>query len=461
MNLSKRFNSINIFIYLYIIIFVFLLLYTFFRAEIIYESKQFKYYYKYYLIFIFGIIFWCSILFVKPKKKFLVIIFSSGLIFILYFYEVIRYYAPSIINSNYYKFLQNKISKPVINNLNKSDKFDMIQKIKAETGEEVVPSIFPIALIKYRFIFDNNIFPLAGVSNIKTVFCKEGPEYSIYKSDRYGFNNPDFVWNNKEIQWLLLGDSFVQGACVNQDQNFSSQFRFLTNQNSINLGMAANGPLIELATLKEYSSNKKLDKVLWFYFERNDLQDLKIEKTNKILMKYLDKNFSQNLLQKQNEINRVLNEFIKSAEKNFLEKKLVKKNKENFLSIKKILRLQIVRDKMALDRGLDFRIDPTFGRTLKIANRFVEKNGGKLYFVYLPDKERYEGNYLKDDNYLKRSEIIKLVESLDIPMIDIHKNFFMKQPDPLEFFAYRIYGHYSAKGYSEISKKIINTINGN
>ena len=46
-------------------------------------------------------------------------------------------------------------------------------------------------------------------------------------------------------------------------------------------------------------------------------------------------------------------------------------------------------------------------------------------------------------------------------MIDIHKNFFMKQPDPLEFFAYRIYGHYSAKGYSEISKKIINTIHGN
>lgn len=457
MNLLKKLNFINILTYLYILFFSFLLLYTFFRAEIIHEGKQFGYYYKYYVIFILALIFWFFMLFVNQKKKLLVIIFSSGLISLLYFYEVVRYYYPIIINSNYYKSLQNKISEPVTKNLNK---LDIILKLKEETGEQVVPSVFPIALINYSLIFNKNIFPLAGISNTKTVFCKEGPEYSIYKSDRYGFNNPDIVWDNDQIQWLLLGDSFVQGACVNQDQNFASQFRSLTNQNSINLGMAANGPLIELATLKEYSLDKKLDKVLWFYFERNDLQDLKIEKTNKILMKYLDKSFSQNLLQKQIEINIILNEFIQLAKKNFLEKKFIK-NTENFLSIKKILRLQIVRDKMALDRGFDFGVDPTFKRILKIANQFVSNNGGKMYFIYLPDKERYIGENSKDNNYLKRSEVLKLVESLNVPIIDIHNDFFMKHPDPLDLFAHRIYGHYSPEGYHEIAKSIINIINKN
>ena len=34
----------------------------------------------------------------------------------------------------------------------------------------------------------------------------------------------------------------------------------------------------------------------------------------------------------------------------------------------------------------------------------------------------------------------------------------MKQTDPISFYAHRIYGHYSPKGYSEISKVIIKKI---
>ena len=48
--------------------------------------------------------------------------------------------------------------------------------------------------------------------------------------------------------------------------------------------MAGNGPLIELATLKEYLPNK-VNKVLWLYYEGNDLKDLKNEMNNKILRK--------------------------------------------------------------------------------------------------------------------------------------------------------------------------------
>ena len=113
---------------------------------------------------------------------------------------------------------------------------------------------------------------------------------------------------------------------------------------------------------------------------------------------------------------------------------------------------------MALDRGLDFGIDPLFEKIMIDAKDFVNSWDGKLYFVYLPDKERYINKRVKDDNYLKRSQIIELIDNLNIPLIDIHKEFFMNQTDPISFFAHRIYGHYSPDGYHKISKIIVKKI---
>ena len=386
----------------------------------------------------------------------MIIIFFSSALFILYFFEIVRFYSPLLNKFNFYKSTKMSIEDQKIK---KESKLEVINKLKKKIGKNVVPSIFPSAFIKYNYFPSDNIFPLAGVSNTTTVFCKEGPEYSIYKSDRYGFNNPDFVWNDDVVSWLLLGDSFVQGSCVDQDKNFASQFRLLTNQNSINLGMADNGPLLELASFKEYGINKKLDRVLWFYFERNDLEDLKIEKSNKILLNYLSEFYSQKLNNKQDEINKILNEFIIFAENKHKENKPDEANISKFLQFQKIIRLQLVRDKMALDRGLNFGIDPMFLQILNIMNNLVNQIGAELYFVYLPDKERYSPKSFKNEQYLNKAKIIKLVKSLNIPIIDVDKGFFRRQSDPLDFFAYRIYGHYNEKGYNEVSKYIIKEIN--
>ena len=217
--------------------------------------------------------------------------------------------------------------------------------------------------------------------------------------------------------------------------------------------------MIELASLKEYSLEKRPKIVLWFYFERNDLEDLKNEKSNSILMKYLNEDFTQNLYSKQLEIDKKLKMYIKLAEKEFKKEIFeTKKDSEKFLTFKKIIRLQILRDKMALNRGLDFGIDPLFEKIMINAKDFVNRWDGKLYFVYLPDKERYANKKVKDDNYLKRSQIIELIDNLNIPLIDIHKEFFMNQIDPISFFAHRIYGHYSTDGYHKISKVIVKKI---
>ncbi len=448
MKLSKGFNYINILVYLYLTIFIFLFCYTFYRAEFVYNGDQFSYYYKYYLIFTFGVFFWFIVLFLKKKLQ--IVILSTSIIFLLYFYETIRFFGPMIHKSF-----------PIKSQLEKKTKHDVIQELKINKGVDVVTSVFPKALFKKKWINEKiDFFPLGGVSNTITVFCKEGEKFSIYKSDRYGFNNPDKEWNNEKIFWFLIGDSFTQGSCVQQGEDFAGQIRILTKQSAISVGMSGNGPLIELASLKEYGSKKKPKVILWFYFERNDLEDLRDEKSNPLFMKYLNEGFDQDLYSKQTEIDKKLRTYIKLAEEELINgESSTDQDSEKFLSFKKILRLKILRDKMSLDRGLDFGIDPLFGKIIASAKDFINTWDGKLYFVYLPDKERYGDGNSKNDRYLKRSQVIELINNLGIPIIDIHKEFFTKQTDPLSFFADRIYGHYSPKGYSEISKVIINKIN--
>jgi len=455
LNNKKKINYINIITYLYFSLFIFLFFYTFYRAEFVYEGKQLSYYYKYYLIFISGSLLWFSVLFLDKKNKTKIVILISSIIFILYFYETIRFFAPSINNLQFFK--SKKIEN--VKRDEKLTKFELIQSIKKKNNIDVVPSVFPKVLIESNWINKKkNFFPLGGVSNTTTVFCKEGDEFSVYKSDRYGFNNPDVVWDNSDFSYFLIGDSFVQGSCVKQNENFASQIRKYAKVNAISLGMAGNGPLIELATLKEYAIKKNSKNILWFYFERNDLVDLKIEKINSILIKYLNDKFVQNLISKQTDIDKYLQKYIKFAEINKDHK--INKNHSNFAEdLNKIMRLQIVRDKTSLDRGLKLKIDPLFKEIMIKAKKFANQSGSNLYFIYLPDKERYSSNKKNNENYLRRSEVINIINSLNIPLIDIHKQFFMKQEDPLDFYAQRIYGHYSAKGYREIAKIIIDNVN--
>ena len=49
---------------------------------------------------------------------------------------------------------------------------------------------------------------------------------------------------------------------------------------------------------------------------------------------------------------------------------------------------------MALDRGLDFGIDPLFKTIMLNAKDFISKFDAQLYFIYLPDKERYTNQNL-------------------------------------------------------------------
>ena len=131
-------------------------------------------------------------------------------------------------------------------------------------------------------------------------------------------------FNNIEI--TILGD-LAFGCCVNRPDDISSELRKLSNKPVINLAYPGTGPLIQYATLREYLPIKV--NLFWFT-EGNDNENLNNELKNNQLLKYLNINHKQDLINKQFLLDKIT--------KNKLDAKIkiIKKNNEfnNFQFIK-------------------------------------------------------------------------------------------------------------------------------
>ncbi len=143
-------------------------------------------------------------------------------------------------------------------------------------GIEAYPYFAPIHLLTTK---KNNpkiaaraeFLPLAGISNKVSVVCNETGEYMVYKNDEHGFHNPTGLWNSGRVGIAAVGDSFVQGFCVPSEKNFVALIRN-RYPSTLNLGIAGQGPLMMLATIKEYARSVKPGTVLWFYHEESSLE---------------------------------------------------------------------------------------------------------------------------------------------------------------------------------------------
>ena len=299
--------------------------------------------------------------------------------------------------------------------------------------------------------------PLSGFSNSKIIHCNENGYYSIYNSDRYGFNNPDDEWNKKSIKYLLIGDSFAHGACVNRPYDISSVLRQSSKEGVINLGQDYTGPLIMYARLREYLSTN-VENILWFYYEGNDYDDLNRELKIDILQNYLNNiMFDQQLVDRQNEVDILSSKVFKSLNK---DKKAVTQNKINFSIIKflKLFKTRIYFYRTYFIRELNQKptedLNQNFKKILTLANELSKENNSQLYFVHLPGGLRYASfinRYKKNDQF-----ILETLNELNIPYINLDKELFSLQKNPKDLFSFnQLNIHYNKKGY----KKVAETIN--
>lgn len=291
------------------------------------------------------------------------------------------------------------------------------------------------------------LMPLGSISSRPTLVGNEGGKYIIYTTDEHGFNNPKGIWNSRSIDVAMVGDSFTFGNIVDPNGNIAGHIRKLYSKNTLNLGWSGNGPLLMLASMKEYLRPLKPTIVLWFYFEGNDLAELESEKRNGVLMEYLGSEFQQDLVHRQAEVDAFL--------ANYVQKWLESEPKRR-TDIKARLRLNNIRTLLGLSgmkSGLDADFD-LFRNVLLDAKEFVASFRGRLYFVYLPEWSRYRNPKRASPH---RDRVLLEVSELGIPIVDIHE-VFDTHPDPVSLYIFRLDGHYTEEGYRLVADAVMSRI---
>jgi lysophospholipase L1-like esterase len=320
--------------------------------------------------------------------------------------------------------------------------------------------------------------PLGWISNAVLVTCNESGEYLVYESDEHGFHNPKGLWHNEPIDIVAVGDSYTQGYCVPSDKNFVAVIR-KQYPAILNLGMSGNGPLLMLATIKEYVQTVKPKVVLWFYYEGNDLRNLQRARQSALLRQYMVAGFSQRLLTQQPTIDHALTNYVETA---LATSTLCHRLREvmekvgdthGFLRVMKNIamlrqlrgRLRVVygtrqnhkKDPQRVDQSLNSahnaEID-LFGKILLEAKESISAWGGKLFFIYLPDWHRYANPQSAEKN---RDRVLQIANTIGLHVIDIHQTF-KAQADPLALFPFRLYGHYNEEGHRLVAEEVLRSI---
>jgi len=402
-----------------------LILYTIYKSEIFWKGENRNVYLIYFAVLTALIIFLSITLKLNHNIQQYVIIFIVSITFGFYFLEGFLHFKI--------KHQQKEIKNFFFDKRTKYEVYNDFRKLNQEVSISIPPKVN----------LQKNTIHLGGISRSKTIYCNENGYYSIYQSDRYGFNNPDEEWDSNNIEYLLVGDSFTHGACVNRPDDIASVLRNVSKKNALNLGYGGNGPLLEYATLREYLS-PGVKKILWLYYE-NDIYNMLLERKSKILNRYLDDlSFSQNLKLRQYYINDLLVELTNEG--------LNKKNKNGtYNEIIEIIKLSHLRG-LVMPK-INIFVDITFlefRNILQLANDLSIKNNSTLYFVYLPGhKDLADGK----ENYAK-SQLVKITSELNIPFIDIENDVFKKEANPLKLFPFERHGHYTVEGYKKTALKI-------
>ena len=315
---------------------------------------------------------------------------------------------------------------------------------------------------------DGEAVALGGISNVTSVMCNETGTYAIFESDQHGFNNPPGLWRPDSVRIAVVGDSYTVGWCVHPDSNLVGRIR-AREPRTLNLGIGGNGPLTELATVREYLPRVRPDVVVWAFYE-NDLADLEEEKEDPRLLEYLEPEHRRDLADRQSEIDRQLSEIVEGRATprempppSWAEHRVIRKLRQ--VASLHHLRQALHAVGLGLGRGgggevaaggrpcCDIRL---FAQILALAKRDVESWGGTLVFVFVPTRARYDRSppvHESGAEMRARDEVLGAAKALSIPVIDLDATF-SALPQPERLYVYPG-AHLDDTGYRIAAEAII------
>ena len=333
----------------------------------------------------------------------------------------------------------------------------VIMDMRKGTDQQVLPFISPKRLFKENGLKVNGetIYPLAFVPESKLIYCNEDGQFPVYKVDKFGYNNPPKQFDKRNTDAVIVGDSFAFASCVNTNEG-PAGFMRMAGYNVYNLGMPGAGPIVQLAAIIEFAVSLRPKYVFWFYYEGNDLRDLEIEKQLPVLPRYLEKDFSQQLVERQSEFvlahSAYAQDYLAKAIR--IDQKKAARNKP----VMQFLKLNEVRKITNLDRNRTNKPFPDsliskLKYVLASAQEKVSQWNGELVFVYLPAWSRY-GSEHHEPTLQARPRVLEMIKSLGIPVIDFDQTISLNE-DWQSFFPYGLPGHYNPAGYGFLAQHLL------
>ena len=408
--------------------FFFLLVFSLTLIIFLKKIDQYIFQEKYVKILVLSFLILFSILgflFYEKNKKILNIIFINFFL-ILYSLNFLTGF-HFILNSPDY------LKKKKIEKLNlKYDDRSQLEYIK-DSPYLIYPMITPREVMQ-----NNNELILSNITNSKYVQCNEFGKWKEIETDKYGFNNKNV---KSKYNILIAGDSFAHGFCVDKSKEVH-EILISMNIDTYSIGIAANGPMISLASMIEISNKIEFDKVYWLIF-RNDFFDLNWESSNNYLKNYLKEDFLG------------FNYFDNIEDKNNIQKKFISQNKnkrKNFSYQESFFELKFINDyiKKIFFKKKQVKInEDLISKIFKIFDqKFINKD---KVIIYLPNYKCFNDEYLLCDKEFQILE--KMSANLNIELLN-----FMNVIDSSSFKDIFALGlnrlHYSELGYNKLANLI-------
>ncbi len=337
---------------------------------------------------------------------------------------------------------------------------------------DVYPGTTPSAFVRtdlsgwpdHLEIESQDIHPFGGIAGATVAGCNETGEWLTWRTDRYGFRNPDSVWDTPgKLDAIVIGDSFAEGSCVRDDEHVAGRLR-ARYPATITLGRGGSGPLLELALLREFTAERTARHLYWMFFEEWDLQDIDAEFNHNVLEKYLAPDYRQGLAAQAREVDTAYRAFIDgrlAAQETSAggEPPAIRRAMASFTSVvvaanvphaarrsRASTSAQLVQ---ALYTPLDLERLRTIMGLMAAEAGSLESS---LTFVYLP---RYPLDHLGQDWPAPGKQmVLQMAREHDMQVVDV-TDVFRANGRLTEFFALPGPSHYNSRGYGLIAEELI------
>ena len=354
------------------------------------------------------------------------------------------------------------------------NRYEVIMDLRAE-GKDAWPIASPGNYIEDPHIpfKQKNILPLTSISNATIAYCNESGEYLVYQSDEYGYRNPQNIWPDTQtpLDIVIVGDSFSQGACVQDGQDVASHLRKYMPR-TVTMGFGGSSAMISYAQVKEATQQYPVKHLIWMVYEGNDLEELlNREMHNPILNQYLKQaDFTQRSFAQHAKLETQYRAYVSERMDEYKKRGYIDRHAHEIISfsIRDLLLLKHLREaaaaythkssKRALQPIARFQeegVYQLYDSIVRAMKEHLDLHGVSLTVVYLPSWKHLHVPHESDQEIYRI--LTKTFLDHDVELIDIYE-IFRAHPDSKSLFYYPS-SHYNVQGYQLVADSLLAAIN--